>query len=29
MLRSQFEVMKDRNDLKWGLEWNTMNNNAS
>lgn len=27
MLRSQFEVMKDRNDLKWGLEWNTMNNN--
>jgi hypothetical protein len=25
MLRSQFEVMKERNDLKWGLEWQSNN----
>ena len=29
MLRSQFEVMKERNDLKWGLEWQTNNTSQS
>ena len=28
MLRSQFEVMKERNDFRWGLEWN-MNTSQS
>jgi hypothetical protein len=29
MLRSQFEIMKDRNNLKWNLEWVSKNSGES
>ena len=29
MLRTQFEIMKDRNNLKWNLEWISKTNGES